>query len=85
LETKSIRFNVDLANRREVRPGIFDVFGYETGEVHSVPAELATKWVASGLAEDVSPSRSAEVERATSEPRSERAIGITPSKRRRGR
>lgn len=81
METRTVRFNVDLATRLEVRPGIFDAIGYDAGDIHAVPAEIADKWVASGFAELVSPSRSVEVERATREPRSERAVAF----KRRGR
>lgn len=76
MRTRTIRFKVDLANRREVRPGVTDVFGYSVGDVCAVPADLADKWIASGFAELVNPSRNVDVERATREPRSEKATTI---------
>ena len=81
METREVRFLKNVANRREVRPGIFDVFGYDVDDVAPIPVELAAKWIGSGLCEPVIPSRSAEVETATREPRSERAVAF----KRRGR
>ena len=79
METRTLRFNKTVAGRHELRPGVFDVYGYSEGEIVSVPRELATSLVASGIAANVNPSRTVEVERATREPRSEQAV------RRRGR
>lgn len=65
-DTIAVRFRTSIASR-EPR------YAYEGGEVHHVPSELGRKWVASGVAEDVKPTRNAQPERATREPRSERA------------
>lgn len=82
----TLRFLKTVAGTYEVRPGIFDAYGYFEGEVIEVPAELAAR-IPGRIAEPVNPepvnpSRSAEVERATREPRSEQAIAF--KRRRRG-
>ncbi len=71
-----------MAGSREVRPGVFDRFGYEAGDVVAVPTEQAAKWVGSGLAENVTQPRSIEVEQATREPRGERAVRERVKRRR---
>ena len=80
MTTRTLRFIKTVAGTYEARPGIFDAYGYFEGEVVEVPTELAAR-IPGRIAEAVVPSRNVEVERATREPRGERAIAL----RRRGR
>lgn len=80
MDTRTLRFLKTVAGTYEARPGIFDAYGFHEGEVVEVPATLASA-LPSRVAEPVKPSRTAEVERATREPRSEQAIAF----KRRGR
>ena len=75
MTTRTLRFIKTVAGTYEARPGIFDAYGYFEGEVVEVPTELAAR-IPGRIAEAVNPSRSVEVERATREPRSERAIAL---------
>lgn len=76
METRTLRFDKTVGGRYEVRPGVFDVYGYAEGEVVDVPAELAASFIGSGahIAEAFQSPRTIEVETATREPRSERAM-----------
>lgn len=78
--TRTLRFLKTVAGTYEARPGIFDAYGYFEGETVEVPVELAASLVGR-IAENVIPPRSAEVERATHEPRSEQAIRIKRRRR----
>lgn len=78
--TRTLRFLKTVAGTYEARPGIFDAYGYFEGEVVEVPRELAAR-IPGRIAEAVNPSRNADVDRATREPRSEQAIAF----KRRGR
>ena len=73
MTTRTLRFLKTVAGTYEARPGIFDSYGYFEGEVVEVPRALAAR-IPGRIAESVNQSRSAEVERATREPRSEQAI-----------
>lgn len=75
METRTLRFLKTVAGTYEARPGIFDAYGFQEGEIAAVPAELAAR-IVGRIAESVKPSRSAEIEHATREPRSEQAIRI---------
>lgn len=83
METRTLRFAKTVAGRREVRPGIWDVYGYFEGEVAEVPVELATSLEGSGagIAGRMDSPRTVEVEHATREPRSEQAIRHTRRRR----
>ena len=78
-ETIELRFRTSLAGIFPTRPGRTEVLDFQAGETYSVERELAAKWIGSGIADRVNAPRTIEVERATREPRAERAI------RRRGR
>ena len=81
MKTRTLRFYKTVAGTYEARPGVFDSYGYFEGETVEVPVELAASFPGR-IAEQVNPSRTVEVERATREPRSEQAVKI--GRRRRG-
>lgn len=79
MDNIDIRVRTSVAGIYPTRPGRTEVLDFQPGETYSVNRALAAKWISSGIAEKVSAPRTVEVERATREPRAERAI------RRRGR
>lgn len=83
MESIDLRFKTSVAGIYPTRPGRTEVLDFQTGETYSIPRELAAKWISSGIAEPANSSRSAEVETATREPRTERAVRVAGRRHRR--